>query len=238
MRQKLEAHSMFTGVSSMGDGLGLIKAIKSIAFQFQSQKYRLHALHESLKRYYNCSQGKFATAQAHLEHFQNIEDVVKTSGDAIAGHTGIDDAIVAGRGYSRSDMTQAQLAEVQTETTDRSTAIAFLLGCDRSRYGRVIEDLENDYLQGHNHYPTTVADAYNLLANWKQERAGWRVPTADRVAFANIDRKETKIPCDKSHITCQRCDKKGHYASACPEKTPNDRGNASKAQDMNYWFSY
>ena len=44
-------------------------------------------------------------------------------------------------------------------------AVAFLLGCDRSRYGRLIEDLENDFLQGNDHYPSTVAGVNNLLTN-------------------------------------------------------------------------
>jgi hypothetical protein len=98
-------------------------------------------------------------------------DVVKTSGCSIAGLTGVEDAIITEHGYNRGDTTNAQLAKVQAKTTERSTAIASLIGCDRSRSGRLIEDLENDYIQGRNHYPTTVADAYNLLTNWKQERA-------------------------------------------------------------------
>jgi hypothetical protein len=38
MRQRLEAHESFAGVSSTGDGLGLLKLVKGVAFQFQSQK--------------------------------------------------------------------------------------------------------------------------------------------------------------------------------------------------------
>ena len=88
MRQTLEAHATFAGVSGTGDGIGLLKAIKSIAFQFQSQKYLSHALHESMKRYYNCAQGKYANTQAYLEHFQNVVDVVLHIGGSIAGHPG------------------------------------------------------------------------------------------------------------------------------------------------------
>ncbi len=49
MRQKLEAHETFAGVLATGDGLGLLKLVKGVAFQFQSQKYLPHALHEALK---------------------------------------------------------------------------------------------------------------------------------------------------------------------------------------------
>ncbi len=141
MRQKLEAHKTFAGVSTTGDGLGLLKLVKGIAFRFQSQKYLPHALHEALKRYYNCSQGKFASAQAYLEHFQNVIAVVTESGGSIAGHEGIENIIIGEEGYDRERMTEAQANEVKDKTTARSTAMAFLLGSDRSRYGRLIEAL-------------------------------------------------------------------------------------------------
>ncbi len=85
----------------------------------------------------------------------------------------------------------------------QSTAVAFLLGCDRSQYGRLIEDLENNFLQGCNHYPGTVAKAYNLHTNWKQERLGWRTQTADgETALANVDDK-SKTPRAKKITTKQ-----------------------------------
>ena len=66
MRQKLDAHESFAEVSSMGDGIRILRLVKGIAFQFQSQKYLPHALHEALKRYYNCARGKFANTQTYL----------------------------------------------------------------------------------------------------------------------------------------------------------------------------
>ena len=219
MRQKVEAHESFAGVSSTGDGLGLLKLVKSIAFQFQSQKYLPHALHEALKRYYNCSQGKYASTNAYLEHFQNVVAVVTESGGSIAGHKGVEDLVLAEMNVERANMTDEEEKQMKEKATGRSTAMAFLLGCDRSRYGRLIEDLENDFLHGRDrHYPNTIGEAYDLLTYWKQERSAWRAPTADGVAFANVDGKAKSPRAGKGHITCWVCDQKGHYASECPKK--------------------
>jgi hypothetical protein len=137
MRQKIESHESFAGVSSVGDGLGLLKLIKGVAFHFQSQIYLPYALHKALKRGYNCAQGKFATAQAYLEHFQNVVAVVTKSGGSIAGHEGVENTSIIAKGevLEHEDMTEAQLTEMKEEATARSTGMAFLLGCDRSRCG-------------------------------------------------------------------------------------------------------
>ena len=148
MRQKIEAHATYEVIYNAGDGIGLLRALKTAAFHFQDQKYIGHSLHEALKRYYNCSQGKFATTQAYMEHFQNTLDVVTHCGGPVAGHSGIEDSIIAERGLTLIELTAAILADVRAEAFARTTAIAFILGCDRARYGRLIDDLENDFLQG------------------------------------------------------------------------------------------
>jgi hypothetical protein len=69
MRQKVEASDNFDSICASGDGLKLLKAIKGIAFHFQSQKYLPHSLYESKRRFYQCHQGEFMSTQALLEHF-------------------------------------------------------------------------------------------------------------------------------------------------------------------------
>ena len=80
MRQRIEALDIFMGMAAEGDGLALIKAIKNVAFNFQSQKYLPHSLHESKRRFYLSQQGKHSTTQAYLEQFQNAVDVIGYSG--------------------------------------------------------------------------------------------------------------------------------------------------------------
>ena len=85
MRQRIEALDTFVGMAAEGDGLALIKAIKNVVFNFQSQKYLPHSLHESKRRFYLSQQGKHSTTQAYLEQFQNAVDVIGHSGGSI-GH--------------------------------------------------------------------------------------------------------------------------------------------------------
>ena len=233
MRQKVEASDLFSGVAIDGDGLGLLKIIKGVAFQFQSQKYLPHALHEALKRYYNCQQGKFSTTQVYLEHFRNVIAVVTESGGSIAGHDGVLSTVIDEGGTLIENMTDIELLEATEKATQRSLAMAFLLGSDRNRYSRLLEDLENDFLQGHNKYPKTVSETYNILTNWKQERnSGWQ-ESGDHVAFTNVDDKGGKVKREgKGHITCHRCEKKGHYASECPDRAAG-ADNKSNTNNVN-----
>ena len=42
-------------------------------------------------------------------------------------------------------------------------------GSIRVRFGRYLEDLENDFTQGVDRYPKSRVDAHHVLANWKQD---------------------------------------------------------------------
>jgi hypothetical protein len=109
------------------------------------------------------------------------------------------------------------------------------MGSDRHRYGKLIEDLDNDFTQRRDNYPETLVDAYNLLVHWKQDPRNLMRALGtnnDGVAFANVDadeasslstltstdnRQQARARQDISHITCHKCGIRGHYTSNCPE---------------------
>jgi hypothetical protein len=249
MRQRLEATNDFRRLSSDGDGLGLIMAIKDLVFNFQSQKYLPQALHESARRFYSCRQGKQMTTQAYLELFQNTVDVIQHSGGAIGNHPGIVDMIMSCRGLTAALTSDAERAEVAKEAQDEYLAVAFLLHADRTRYSSMLQDYKNDFLQGQDNYPKTITAAYNVLTNWKQDPHKVLHGNAnDGVSFSNvaagldsIDEPGSEITLatnasepkkdyqrrDKSQVTCHRCRKNGHFTNECDgeraERQPNER---------------
>ena len=99
-----------------------------------------------------------------MEQCQNIVNIVIHSEVSISGHPGLKKMIMHEEKLTSPSLTMSKEEEaaVEVETLACSTAIAFLLGCDRARYGKLIEDLKNDFLQGRNKYPMTVVAATTL----------------------------------------------------------------------------
>jgi hypothetical protein len=96
--------------------------------------------------------------------------------------------------------------------------MAMLTAADVARYSRLLEDLDNDYTKGNDKYPRTVAEAYNLIINYRQARPAARIyHDTEGVAFANIKEEgDEGAPKDRSHIRCFNFQTKGHYANKCP----------------------
>ena len=233
MRQKIEAIETYSTVSAEGDSIGLLKIIKAIAYNFQSQKYLPHALHEAKKTFHLLYQPRHMTVPAYLEVFQNTVDVIGHIGGIIGIEPGMKKAYNIK--LDRDEDTELT-PEEELVVQDQYLATAFILSSDRTRYGKLIENLENDYLQSRDHYPTTLTAAYNLLTNWKQDpknQIRGISGSNDGVSFANMDGdeddpdqdvslntngkagKKKKEPRDKSTIKCRRCGQMGHWPSEC-----------------------
>jgi hypothetical protein len=83
MQQKIEALDDHEQMATKSVGLGLLLAIKNALFNFQSQKYVAHALHDAKRHFYLCLQSKHMTTQAYLKAFRVTLDVIDHTGGKI-----------------------------------------------------------------------------------------------------------------------------------------------------------
>jgi hypothetical protein len=70
---------------------------------------------------------------------------------------------------TRDTATAAELLAAENYTREKYLACAFLFGCDRHRFGKLIKDMENNFTLKIDKWPKTATEAYNLLIHWKQD---------------------------------------------------------------------
>ena len=192
MQQKLESSTGWDEIWRNGDGLKLLIMIKNIAYAFQSQNYPGRAIHEAKKRYFNLMQNGTTTLKEHLTVFNNLVDVLEHTGGNIDDDIGMERYVLNGR--DKATMTLGELAELKMDVRNRLLGVAFMMTCDRGRFGKYIEGINNDYNEGNSRYPTSRADAFHCLSNYQNNpRLGQReVGGEGEIAFVNADNDKSE----------------------------------------------
>jgi hypothetical protein len=121
---------------------------------------------------------------------------------------------------TKAGMSVGQLKVLKTDVRERFPATAFIFSADRLRFGKLIEDMENNFLQGNNKYPSTLASAHHLHASWRHDaRLGLKDVAGGEKSFVDYNNeKKGKERKNKAEVECHRCRQKGHYANKCKNK--------------------
>ena len=224
MINKLESTDTFDAISSTSDSIGLLKAIKSMSFNQESQKFSPHALHDAMTLFYTCRQGERTTTEAYLETFNNTTAIVSYCGGALGTARALGNELAKERGIDIDTATPETVKGLRVEAQERYLAVAFILGADKKRFNQLLTEMENDYLkyQTPSAYPQTVTQAYRWLLRYHKERGYTpKHVGSNEIAFNHVESAGADgvllANRNVSTITCHNCGKKGHYKSDCPE---------------------
>ena len=184
IRTRLQALDAYEDMHSTSDGLQLLIAIKDLMFNVQEQKYVPLSIHLAKRHFFLLSQGR-NTVGEYYNQFKNQTDVLEHIGAGIGDDEAIMKQVLRSQGIDVDEATEAEEEAAETEGTQWYLALAFLMGSDRSWFGRLLEKLENDFTAGNNNYPKTLTDAYNMLLEWKDDpRLLMRMAGNDGISFA------------------------------------------------------
>jgi hypothetical protein len=89
----------------------------------------------------------------------------------------------------------------------------------------MLDDLQNQYLNGYNNYPDSVTAAYHLLTHYvvNPKSTARIINDSKGVAFATVD--VDAVPVKRNlKVKCFRCNKKGHFPNRCLENEGNVKG--------------
>ena len=85
---------------------------------------------------------------------------------------------------AEDDLQDDKLKMIETTTREIYLACAFVINYDLRQYGRLIEELENDYTEVNDNYPCNMVKAYQLLNEYKQWNPRATLHESSGVAFS------------------------------------------------------
>jgi Reverse transcriptase (RNA-dependent DNA polymerase) len=222
--EKVRAQADFVGVHRDRDPVRLLGLIRSVMYQYDSRKHRAVAIIELTNNM--VSQTRHMSDSEYLEKFRTRLSVIESAGGTINVHHGLVDDELEKAGLTRVHATVAQMSAMQALARNRWEAVSFLLRSDQHRYGKLIQELANDYNKGRDCYPDSLTEAYELMLHDDRGHDN-RAPAHGHpgVSFNTVGDPGatgpvtgTKAqPNTRPDITCNRCSRTGHFANKCAE---------------------
>ena len=120
------------------------------------------------QNFYSFCQGQEITNTKYLEHFNNLIDIVEQHDGKFSYEQILIDKDEICDKITVANRTIENQEEALEHTHQAYLGYALIFKSDNARYGKLKEELENDYTKGHDNYPISVADAFQMLSNYKQ----------------------------------------------------------------------
>ncbi|GAX15524.1 hypothetical protein FisN_6Hu141 [Fistulifera solaris] len=212
------------------DCVWLLTQIKAIIMNFDDRTYPMISEHEAKVAFYTCEQGTRESPEEYMKRLKALADVVKHCGGSVTGDWKNVPSSVGGETARKS------------YALDCAIATAYLKGLDRTRYGRLLGELKNDFAKGNDNYPQDLASAFALVNLYevprneshqhqrgthnqggnKTEQAKGSTPATNHTFVQGdvcvIAGNDGRTYPD---ILCYNCNSYGHYSGNCNE--PNKK---------------
>jgi hypothetical protein len=169
VRDKLEASDEWNRVQNEQSLHDLITKIEKICVGFDDHKQEVFNLVQALKTLFLYTQTEKESVDEYGSNFKSLWDTVEAFGGSPGIHQGLVNGLLASPGQVRNpnSITDAEETAAEEEVADAAKAALLISGADKRRYGRLKEQLANNYLLGTDQYPDTLEKASRILGNYQ-----------------------------------------------------------------------
>ena len=233
MKDRLSSLAHYEDIERESNALALLRETKTISFNYQAEKCTHLALIEALKSFNVLTQHPNMTNQQHLKKFKNSLNVIDHCGGQVGAHPGPMSEKMIDMSIDPNNFSPQHFMVAYKTVREEHIDTCFMHGSDKQRYGGLLQDYENSYIERVGRFSKTLTDAYNLLVKYKQDKCFVNV---DRISdgdnFLNPGEEEDKDGTalaqrnyDKSKIKRHHCGEQGHFENECPNKKKKSRTN-------------
>ena len=147
----------------------LIGKIKQICVGFDDHKQEIFNLVQALKTLFLYTQTDKETVEEYARNFKSLWDTVEAFGGSPGLQQGLVEGLLRapGRVNDQNNITEQEQQDVVDEAAEAVKAVLLISGADKRRYGKLKEQLANNYLLGTNQYPNTLEKATRVLGNYQ-----------------------------------------------------------------------
>ncbi len=151
----------------------LIQKVKRIFVGFDNHKQEVFNLVQALKTLFLYTQGEKDGINQYRCNFRSLWDTVKAFGGLPGVHKGLMNALLKDPSWVNNvhNVTPKERVEAEETVCEAVKAAMLISDADKWQYGKLRDELANNYLLGTNQYPDTFDKAVCILGNYQTSKS-------------------------------------------------------------------
>jgi len=147
----------------------------------------------AVSNYYRVQQERFQSLQDYQDQFVVYRKVCEQVGIKVGESE--DGATNVLKKENIVNPTQQQKDDAAKKAIEEHHAILFVLGADKYKYGKLLEDMKNDVILKKDPFPKTVAKACHVLSKWRNSYGKYssgKADSNDGIAFTTVTEEKNQ----------------------------------------------
>ncbi len=173
VKDKLEATDNWERIQQDQSLHELIHKVKRICIGFDNHKQEVFNLVQALKTLFLYTQGEKEGVNQYWRNFRSLWDMVEAFGGSPGVHKGLLNVLLKDPSWVNNvhNVTPKERAEAEETICEAVKAAMLISGMDKRQYGKLRNELPNNYLLGTDQYPNTFDKAVCILGNYQTSKS-------------------------------------------------------------------